>query len=102
MVYKRYSSPFEETRGNAAAEEIIRPHPEVSQAEPPKEKAEPTPDYTQPNPTSSLGFLDNMAYDDIILIGLIVILLAENKESRDVPLILTLGFLFLIQYIDAD
>ena len=102
MVYKRYSSPFEETRGSAAGEEVIKPHPEAPKAEQPEEKIEPFGVDRQQNANSSLGFLDNMAYDDVILIGLIVILLAENKDNRDVPLILTLGVLFLIQYIDAD
>lgn len=80
MVYKRYSSPFEE--------EIPRP---VYEAPKPKE---------QPKP--SLGFLDNLATDDILIIALIIILLSAEKEKRDVPMILTLGFLFLIQYIDGE
>ena len=50
----------------------------------------------------SLGFLDKLSSDDIIIIALIIILLSEEKSKRDVPMILTLGFLFLIQYIDAD
>ena len=66
-----------------------------------RENIPPPPDTKQNNPIS-LGFLDKLSTDDIILIALIIILLSEEKEKRDVPMILTLGFLFLIQYIDAD
>ncbi len=96
MVYKRYQSPFESTK-----EEFI--NPSVSPPEPCAEQEHIfPPDKNRNTPPASLGFLDSLASDDIILIGLIIILLAENKENRDVPLILTLGFLFLVQYIDAD
>ena len=84
MVYKRYASPFEE-----------------KSAPPPPKPTEEKRDQP-PKKNVSLGFLDNLATDDILLIALIVILLSAEKGKRDVPLILTLGFLFLIQYIDAD
>lgn len=96
MVYKRYSSPFEEPVRHEHTKKRLQPEN--------KRCAEDiTPVKINQGQSGSLpGILDGMACDDIILLGLIVILLAENKESRDVPLILTLGFLFLIQYIDAD
>lgn len=91
MVYKRYSSPFESKQNSAPKKEQKRDE-QIHQKRPePKAK----------NP-HSFGFLDNLASDDVMLIALIIILLSEEKEKRDVPLILTLGFLFLIQYIDAD
>ena len=94
MVYKRYSSPFEEKKQSAP------PHiNNESKCEEPKEQEKPC--HTSQSPLS-LGFLDNLGYDDIIIIALIIILLGEDRNKRDVPLILTLGFLFLIQYIDAD
>lgn len=97
MVYKRYKSPFEESPDTAIREEFTpKEEPPVSEKEEIKEKPK---ENVQ---GSSLGFLDSLAYDDIILIGLIIILLAEDREKRDVPAILALGFLFLIQYIDAD
>lgn len=98
MVYKRYKSPFEESPEEKAQEEF------VPQKEPPlPPEKEDAPKHQNENlQGSSLGFLDSLAYDDIILIGLIIILLAEDREKRDVPAILALGFLFLIQYIDAD
>ena len=90
MVYKRYSSPFEEKHKQASnPTEKEQRHTEQK----PQKKAH-TP--------VSLGFLDNLSSDDIMIIALIIILLSEEKGKRDVPLILTLGFLFLIQYIDAD
>ena len=91
MVYKRYKSPFEEPDFCKKEPEPFEPQPKEQCSRENKDK----------NPGIP-GFLDSLSNDDILLIGLIVILLAEKKESRDVPLILTLGFLFLIQYIDAD
>lgn len=98
MVYKRYKSPFEESENIKVQEEFI---PKKEPPSPP-EKEEIPKQVKENTQGSSLGFLDSLAYDDIILIGLIIILLAEDREKRDVPAILTLGFLFLIQYIDAD
>ena len=90
MVYKRYSSPFEETNKQTST--------------PPEKEQRPTNQKPQKKMSSpvSLGFLDNLSSDDIMIIALIIILLSEEKGKRDVPMILTLGFLFLIQYIDAD
>lgn len=93
MVYKRYKSPFEEPKDFIKEQEPITPKPQ------PKEHC--SREHQNKNPGIP-GFFDNLGNDDILLIGLIIILLAERKENRDVPLILTLGFLFLIQYIDAD
>jgi hypothetical protein len=58
-------------------------------------------DYKRQN-AFPLSFLENIGYDDLIIVGIIVILLMEDKENRDIPLILTLAFLFLIEYIEAD
>ena len=93
MVYKRYKSPFEESKDFIKEQEQInpKPQPEEQCSREHKDKIPGIP-----------GFLDKLSNDDILLIGLIIILLAEKKENRDVPLILTLGFLFLIHYIDAD
>ena len=101
MVYKRYESPFEKKYTSCPDEEFIKPKNK------PKEDEKKCNENSHPKTSTSkspasLGFLDNLAYDDIILIGLIIILLGEDKKNRDVPLILTLAFLFLIQYIDAD
>ncbi|MEE1042336.1 MAG: hypothetical protein UH854_00060 [Clostridia bacterium] len=94
MVYKRYNSPFEDEKQHS---------PQCINEEP---ICEPQREHPQKCDKSqspvSMGFLDNLAYDDIIIISLIIILLGEDKHKRDVPLILTLAFLFLIQYIDAD
>ena len=98
MVYKRYKSPFEEKPCNPQKEQdFVKPSHGAEKCEKPQKPQ----NHQGQNPVS-LGFFENLSNDDIILIGLIIILLAENKESRDVPLILTLGFLFLIQFIDAD
>lgn len=97
MVYKRYNSPFEEPKKVEEHKEVSRSRAEKENHE--EQECAKTNQRQSPN---SLGFLDNLSNDDVLLVGLIIILLAESKENRDVPLILTLGFLFLIQYIDAD
>lgn len=94
MVYKRYSSPFEEKQ-----KPIYNNTEKEHRTE--EKKFEHQPQKTVHNPVS-LGFLDSLSSDDIMIIALIIILLSEEKGKRDVPMILTLGFLFLIQYIDAD
>ena len=88
MVYKRYYSPFEEKRPVVNAEQ-------TSPVRENKVKNECT--TTQP-----FDFLNKIECDDLILIGIIIILLSEDKEKRDIPLILAVAFLFIIQYIDAD
>ena len=99
MVYKRYNSPFEE---RSKPTQTQRKNPEKPKEPPPsKHPPQKPPSQKQDNPFS-LGFLDSLAYDDIMIIAINIILLSEEKEKRDVPMILTLGFLFLIQYIDAD
>ncbi len=95
MVYKRYSSPFEEKERQKCAS------PEVQKTETEYIKPQKPPEHNHKSP-STFGFLDNLSSDDIMIIALIIILLSEDKSKRDVPMILTLGFLFLIQYIDAD
>ena len=92
MVYKRYASPFEET----PKKEIYRQKTEADKS------YIPPPPQQKNKQNVSNTFLNKMATDDILLIALIIILLSEDKENRDVPMILTLAFLFLIQYIDAD
>ena len=81
MVYKRYVSPFEDK------------HPKPQQPLPPPV----LPPSQKPKHSS---FTDKFSSDDILLAALIIILLAEDKENRDIPLVLTLVFLFLIQYIE--
>lgn len=101
MVYKRYSSPFEEPKPAKEATQNVTPIPQEPPKMPIEEKTAPPAAQKRQGGAAS-AFSEDLAYDDIILVGLIIILLAENKESRDIPLILTLGFLFLIQYIDAE
>ncbi len=96
MVYKRYSSPFEEKERKYRTPTPDNCNPKCEEPKPHK-----PPQHKHQN-NVSLGFLDNLSSDDIMIIALIIILLSEDKGKRDVPMILTLGFLFLIQYIDAD
>lgn len=97
MVYKRYSSPFEDKR----EKQNCTPPPAETKPDCDGPKPQKPPQLKHQNHTT-LGFLENLSSDDIMIIALIIILLSEDKDKRDVPMILTLGFLFLIQYIDAD
>lgn len=47
-----------------------------------------------------LSFFSNVNLDDLILIGVIVLLFMEEQEKRDMPLIITLAFLLIIELID--
>lgn len=87
MVYKRYYSPFEEKRPE------VRPEPPP----PCKENIVKNECNTNKQP---FDFLNKIECDDLILIGIIIILLSEDKDKRDIPLILAVAFLFIIQYID--
>lgn len=94
MVYKRYYSPFEEQKTHS-------PPPPPREECPPKEEPE-CPPPCPPRNNSPFSFLDKIGYDDLIIIGILIILLAEDKENRDIPLILALAFLFIVQYIEAE
>lgn len=77
MVYKRYQSPFEQQKNTCPPE--IMPAPSPPAAKPPPKG----------------GFLQNIGNDDLILIGLILVLLLDDTESRDYPLLIALGFLLV-------
>ena len=77
MVYKRYESPFEETRRNVQPE------------------CPPAPCPPAPVPRKKDGIFKNIGNDDLILIGLILVLLLDDTQQRDYPLIIALGFLLI-------
>lgn len=94
MVYKRYYSPFEEPPAKT-----LYPEHRASQ-----NSVREQPAHTRPHHEAhhgfSLDFLNQIQIDDIIILGLLIVLLMEDRENRDVPTILALGFLFLIEYIE--
>lgn len=94
MVYKRYYSPFEDRPNPNLHMEVVVP----KKADPPCD-----PDHRhkqQKRGSSPLDFLTNVQLDDLLLIAVLILLLTEEQEQRDIPLILTIGFLLLIGYID--
>jgi hypothetical protein len=96
-VYKRYYSPFEEKPVRAALDaEIIRPQ----KAERTEERTEGG--FEQKKKSEKTDFFSRIASDDIILMGILFLLLTEEKENRDMPLVLGVAFLLLIDYINAD
>lgn len=46
------------------------------------------------------NFFSNINVDDLILIGVIVLLFMEEQDNRDMPLIITLAFLLIIELIE--
>ena len=100
-MYKRYYSPFEEIPQRRYIQEPVIIQPQKIENEVCEEVKKECAHHKK-HSSSPLDFLGRMKSDDLILIGIIVILLMENKENRDIPLILSLGFLFLIEYIEGD
>lgn len=98
-MYKRYYSPFEEDVIIEDDAEIITPQ-KLEAEDKSFEETQQT-DFTKSNEcrgesTNLFGALGN---DDIILLGILLLLLNEQKDNRDVPMILGIGFLLLINYI---
>ena len=107
MVYKRYYSPFEEPKINETLKEseIITPKKiemEETVAPVSNENNSVNEHKGSKNSSSSPSLFDRIGFDDLIILGILIILLMEDKENRDVPMIMALGFLLLIGYIEAD
>ncbi len=97
-MYKKYYSPFEEQPiKKEYAAEVIKPE----KLDPAMEdiKIEDT-RITEKKKSHNGGFFGNISTEDLILLGILILLLTEEKENRDIPLILGIGFLLLIEYID--
>ena len=92
MIRKRYYSPFEN-------DEIVQPQRITEENEQsPRSHAPPVRRFKCANLPNKrrhtpLSFLSELKTDDLILIGLILLLLFEEKEERDMPLILGLFIL---------
>ncbi len=90
-MYKRYYSPFEEQPITKAYEpEIIRP----------ERIAENVHNNDCEKKERSGGFFGDISAEDIILIGILLMLLMEDSEHRDIPLVIGVAFLFLIGFLD--
>ncbi|OQB14958.1 MAG: hypothetical protein BWY15_00772 [Firmicutes bacterium ADurb.Bin193] len=100
-MYKRYYSPFEENpiKKEYVAEEI-KPH-KLEQKREKEDRCDKCGSRFDRRDRHD-DFFANIGIDDIILIGLLIILLMEDKENRDLPLLLAIGFLLLIEFIDND
>jgi len=112
-MYKKYYSPFEEqpvvreSVARAAAEpEVITP----KKAALPTEEPQHIRDGFEPHDSRGVPPLGvsgdkkgtifgGMNTEDIILLGILALLLMEDKEGRDIPLVLAIGFLLLAEYI---
>ena len=75
------------------------PAPGMRRAAPPQQPPAPPPQPKQqamPLPLSLEGMLGDMAKDDLILVGiLLLVLLGEDKDKIDLPLVLALLYLLL-------
>ena len=92
-MYRRYLSPFEEDVIIEDDAEIVTP----TRLEEETVSKTPTECCRTEQQTNLFGTFGN---DDIILIGILLLLLNEQKDNRDIPLILGIGFLLLINYIE--
>ena len=107
MVYKRYDSPFAQPVGSEQAvlpekitqKEVFTPTRAEHQRRP-----APPPNHNVVEKSGNFGFLSGLlskiALDDILLLGLILIIFFDEKEEKDIPLLLALGFLFVIGFFE--
>ena len=100
-MYKRYYSPFEEHPVRKDYEpEVIKPQKFEQKEEQCEKKEYACDEFEGPKKSHSGGFLGGISTEDIILIGILILLLMEDGEHIDLPLVLGIGFLLLIGYID--
>ncbi|NLB81946.1 MAG: hypothetical protein GX800_10150 [Clostridiaceae bacterium] len=87
-MYKRYYSPFEE-------QPVTKPY----QAEviKPKKVDCITPQEDNCDQKQKSTLFGNISIDDIILLGILLLLITDEK--KDLPLILAIGYLLLSEYI---
>ena len=100
-MYKRYYSPFEEIPPRRHIQEPVIIQPQKIENEVCEEVKKECANHKR-HSSSPFDFFKRIKNDDVILLGIILVLLMEEKENRDIPLILSLGFLFLIEYIESD
>ncbi|MDD3766589.1 MAG: hypothetical protein PHF89_05300 [Eubacteriales bacterium] len=113
-MYKKYYSPFEEEPivKEAGTGQTVRytpkAEPEVilpQKALPPQKEG-----YSKPPEKDNYesdkgeisekkGVFGSVTAEDLILLGILVLLLLEDKEHRDMPLVLAIAFLLLVEYI---
>ncbi len=99
MAYRRYYSPFENSV-RVDPPRVTPPSPPPKKRQIKKFKAPRIPTLSYPL-KSGKGFFDGIQADDLIIIGLIMLLLFEDKEERDMPLIVGLGALLLSGFWDT-
>ena len=99
-MYRRYYSPFDEAQParKEYEAELIKPQ-KIEQIEQKEEKIE---KCEEKKKSQGFDFFNRISNDDIILIGILILLLMEDKENRDIPLVLGIAFLLLIEYIEKD
>lgn len=51
------------------------------------------------NNFTPLAFLSRLSVDDLIIIGLIILLILESEDEPDIPLVIALGFLFISEFL---
>ena len=88
MIHRKYYNPFEQA-------EVVVPkpvEPAVQHIHSEKRKKE--------HGNAPLAFLSRLKLDDLIIVGVLLLLIFEEQEERDLPLILTLGFLLISEFTD--
>lgn len=100
MAHRRYYSPFENSV-RVDPPRVAPPAPPPVRRQVKKFRAPRIPTLSYSLKNSSRGFFDGIQADDLIIIGLIMLLLFEDKEERDMPLIVGLGALLLSGFWDT-
>lgn len=99
MVYKRYYSPFEQDT-IIEPQKVVEPvHMEQNFKEDQDKKTYKCANVPAKN-DSPLSFLANIKLDDIVLIALLILLLFEENDKRDMPLIIGIAALLFIEFTE--
>ncbi|MDD4689246.1 MAG: hypothetical protein PHE51_05815 [Eubacteriales bacterium] len=99
MAYRRYYSPFE-NEVRVDPQRIPAPPPPPPPKKPRRFRAPRIPTLTYPLKEDG-GFLGGIQLDDLVIIGLIMLLIFEDGQERDMPLIIGLGALLLSEFWES-
>ena len=96
-MYRRYYTPFDENPVTRDIEpEVIKPRKLENERE---ETKTPPPECETPERENTQSVLGSLSTEDIILIGILILLFMEEKDNRDMPLLLAIGFLLIMGHL---
>ena len=95
MIYRKYYNPFEA--------EVVVPkpvEPAVHKEHIHHKKRRKMKIRKKEHSNAPLSFLSRLKFDDLIIVGILLLLVFEEQDERDLPLILSLGFLLISEFTD--